>query len=201
MQRVLHISHGVVSQGTYNKHPCDPFYKRFIMAQSKYCENSVYSDVESNDTIMGHFCTCHNSSAVVTCAKLTHDWITIFHATAMHIFTRFGLHPLVMWVHSQLICMYVFRLNTHTVGTKSDQVMLFLVRFHPMYVNFYSCFMQYSFLVQLSLLICIFSSSFSLCRIIPLGWCYLFVVGSTKNNIYLILSQTVSNTGAKAAFV
>ena len=43
----------------------------------------------------GHiFCTCHNSSAVVTCAKLWSDWIIVFQLRPTWIFTGFG-----WWAH------------------------------------------------------------------------------------------------------
>ena len=61
--------------------------------------------------------------------------------------------------------------------------------FWYMYVPFpvaVSC--SFLLLVTPSSLICTFSPSFSLCRLIALGQCYLFVIGATKNKVYLILS-------------
>ena len=47
-----------------------------------------------------------------------------------------------------------------------------------------------SFLLSVtpSSLICTFSPPFSLCRLIALGQCYLFVIGGTKNKACLVLS-------------
>ena len=47
--------------------------------------------------IMSQFCTCHDSSAVVACAKLWHDWIIIFHTGTPLNFKRldYGLTNLV----------------------------------------------------------------------------------------------------------
>ena len=80
-----------------------------------------------------------------------------------------------------LIYMYVFRLNSHALGMKSDYVLLFHVGFHHMYVDsvVVSC-RVFFLLVTLSLLICIFSFPFSPCHLIALGWCYLFVVRVKK---------------------
>ena len=61
--------------------------------QVKYCENSLGSlgsNFGSNNSFMSHFYTCHNSWAVVACAKLWHDLVMNFHVRAAHIFTRFG---------------------------------------------------------------------------------------------------------------
>ena len=40
-------------------------------------ENSFCSNIHSNYSIRPQVCTCHNSWAVVTCAKLWSDWINI----------------------------------------------------------------------------------------------------------------------------
>ena len=61
-----------------------------------------FSNVSSHDLIRSQFCTCHDSSAVMTCAKLWPDEINIFHVGAMHILTRFGLwahNPIAIWVY------------------------------------------------------------------------------------------------------
>ena len=63
--------------------------------------------MEYNDQIMPQFCTCHDSSAVMTCAKLWHDWIIIKIKTKNN-FTRFQLRahkPFVKWfpAHSRII--------------------------------------------------------------------------------------------------
>ena len=54
-------------------------------------------DFESDDSIRSEFCTCHDSWAVMACAKFWPDLIVIFHITATHMLTRFGV-----WAH--LLC-------------------------------------------------------------------------------------------------
>ena len=44
------------------------------------CENSYCSNSNNNYQIRSQCCTCHNCSAVVTCAKLLADLIVIFQA-------------------------------------------------------------------------------------------------------------------------
>ena len=44
-----------------------------------------------NYAIISQFCTCHDSWAVVTCAKLLYDWIIEFKIKAKRIFKRFQL--------------------------------------------------------------------------------------------------------------
>ena len=48
--------------------------------------------------IMPEFSTCHDSWAVMTCAKFGHDWITIFHVTAAGNFMRFE-----WWAHKPFV--------------------------------------------------------------------------------------------------
>ena len=64
---------------------------------------------------MSQFCTYHKSWAVVACAKLWPDWIIIFHARTIDIFTRFGsrVHKTLrdmgpLWSH---IIMWLFISN------------------------------------------------------------------------------------------
>ena len=60
--------------------------------------NSFCSSFDSNYSISSHFCTCHDSLAVMACAKLWTDLIIIFHMRAVNIFTRF-----VIWVRKSLV--------------------------------------------------------------------------------------------------
>ena len=46
-------------------------------------------NIDSDDPIRSQFCTCHDSSAVMTCAKLWPDVIIIFHVKSMCTVTRF----------------------------------------------------------------------------------------------------------------
>ena len=65
-----------------------------MSSQPKSCENTSCSYFDSNDLIRSQFCTCHDSSAVMTYAKLWPDLIHIFHIREIWIFTRFG-----PWAH------------------------------------------------------------------------------------------------------
>ena len=60
----------------------------------------------SDDQIRSQFCTCHDSSAVMACAKLWPDWDIIFHKTVTCIIKRFGLwahKSFVKWVSGSLL--------------------------------------------------------------------------------------------------
>ena len=54
--------------------------------------------MKNNDLICPHFCTCHDSRAVMTCAKLWADWFTKIRTNARITFTRFEL-----WAHKMLV--------------------------------------------------------------------------------------------------
>ena len=58
------------------------------------------SDIKTNDPITTQFCTCHDSSAVMTCAKLWYDLVIIVKVRVKFIFTKFQ-----MWVHKTLCIM------------------------------------------------------------------------------------------------
>ena len=56
---------------------------------------------DCNDPIRSQFCSCHDSWAVVSWAKLRPDCTIIFHARALYIFMSFGLiahNRIVKWV-------------------------------------------------------------------------------------------------------
>ena len=57
-----------------------------------------YHNYDWTEQIWPQICTCHGSSAPMTCAKLWPDWIIIFHVRAGWIFTRCGL-----WAHKTLV--------------------------------------------------------------------------------------------------
>ena len=62
---------------------------------------SFSSYFNSNDPIRPQLCTCHDSSAVMTCAKLWLEWIIIFEVKTTSIFTKCKLwtyDSLVKWV-------------------------------------------------------------------------------------------------------
>ena len=65
-------------------------YELIIHAWKNKCLN-----VNTNYLIISQFCTCHDSLAVMTCAKLWHDWmIQIKIITNIIIFERFN-HKLI----------------------------------------------------------------------------------------------------------
>ena len=71
----------------------------------KYCKNYICCTFNSDDPISSQFCTCHDSLAVVACAKLWTALIIIFHIQATHILTvlhYYGLRNCCMmgvWLH------------------------------------------------------------------------------------------------------
>ena len=68
-------------------------------------KNSVSpSNFDSNDPIRSQFCTYHDSSAVMACAKLWLDWIIMFHARTTCIFARFGLWPHKHYISPLCLC-------------------------------------------------------------------------------------------------
>ena len=63
--------------------------------------NKISSYFYSNNPIRSQICTCHNSSAVVGCAKFWTDMIIIFYVRAICVYTKFELwahKPFVKWV-------------------------------------------------------------------------------------------------------
>ena len=52
----------------------ESFHKSFKSSWLKSCENSFPSTFNSTDPIMSQFCTCHDSWAVMACAKIV-TWI------------------------------------------------------------------------------------------------------------------------------
>ena len=50
-----------------------PFCPQFNSSLSKFCESTFCSNSDYNHKSRSHFCTCHDSRAVVTCAKLWPD--------------------------------------------------------------------------------------------------------------------------------
>ena len=54
-----------------------PLHKRFMSSQFKSPKFSSHN-IYSNDPIRSQLCTCHESRAVVACAKLWLDWNIIF---------------------------------------------------------------------------------------------------------------------------
>ena len=73
-------------------------HKLFTSSLFKSREYSFGYEFNSIDLIRSQFCTCHDSWAVVACAKLWTDLIIIFHVIVIYIFTRLGL-----WAHKWFV--------------------------------------------------------------------------------------------------
>ena len=108
---VIYLSHNTTRVSNSSKiwllcarhcvRPGDQFHKKFMKYWLKSCQNYFCCNFVCNDTSMSKFCICHDSSAVVACAKFWLDYFIIFHTRAAHIFIRFGLwahKPFVKWV-------------------------------------------------------------------------------------------------------
>ena len=97
-----------------------------------------------------------------------------------------------MWLTHVYVYQYLFPARQPCPAAGNLIKWLFLL-----WVFMYICTIlgavTYSFLLLItpSSLICIFSPPFSLCRPIASGLCYLFVVGATKNKVYLISSYLI----------
>ena len=66
------------------------------------------SDVSDNEPIISQFCTCHNSWAVVVCAKLWYDRIIVFtsRATKSQCFIHELKTPYQVWEMGRWYCKY-----------------------------------------------------------------------------------------------
>ena len=74
------------------------FHKGIMSSLSKSRENESCSNLKDNDQIRSQFCTCHDSSAVVACAKLWYGLIIRNTIPTRRIFTRFQL-----WAHKMFV--------------------------------------------------------------------------------------------------
>ena len=61
--------------------------------------------MKNNNEIRSQFCTCHDSSAVVTCANLRPDWIMRIMIKAKELFTRDFSYELIdcLWTGSRFL--------------------------------------------------------------------------------------------------
>ena len=80
----------------------EPFHKGFMSSQLKSCKNSLHYNPDSDNPMSSQICTFHNSSAVVTCAKLWPDRIIIFSVKATWFLTRLGLWAHKSWWNGSL---------------------------------------------------------------------------------------------------
>ena len=73
------------------------FHNEFMGSESKSCNNKCFY-VKNNVHIRSWFCTCHNSSAVVTCAKLWPDCII-----RIKIRTKITCKSFQLWAHNLFV--------------------------------------------------------------------------------------------------
>ena len=82
-----------------------------LSSPSKYCENVFRFNFDLIDTIKLQFCTCHDSSAVMACAKLWTDQIIILWVRPKYFFSQDLAHkPFVKWAPD----------GGHDIGNPSD---------------------------------------------------------------------------------
>ena len=95
------------------------FYRSFMNSWLKFCWNLFCSNFDFNYLNRSEFCTCHDSWAVMACAKFWPDWNIIFHVRTIYIsykiwimssWTMYGMGPwpgddwqFLWWSHSQHI--------------------------------------------------------------------------------------------------
>ena len=86
---------GITMPQWVNTGPCHNWFKSSWLKSYEYslCTNIIFIS-----PIWSHVCTCHDSSAVVTCAKLWLNLVFICHVKLPCIFVRFG-----SWSHKLLI--------------------------------------------------------------------------------------------------
>ena len=99
VKHILCVEQSISDRSTSHPMPRWPwvwetFYKEFVSTPSKYYKNLGCFYLKNNDQIRSKFCTCHDSSAVVTWAKFWPDLIINFITKARKIFTRFQ-----QWAH------------------------------------------------------------------------------------------------------
>ena len=89
------VNSGIMAHQT--SHNGNPFHEQFMSWLPKFLKTSNYSYITNNDQIRSQFCTCHDSSAVVACAKMRPDWMITIEMRWYRIFTRFqwGAHKLL----------------------------------------------------------------------------------------------------------
>ena len=68
----------------------DTFYKWLMTSKSKSYNDSFRYTFDFYDAARSKFCTCHDSSAVVACAKFISGWVIIFTESKTYS-TRFGV--------------------------------------------------------------------------------------------------------------
>ena len=71
-----------------------PILQRFYELITEILWQTFWFNLDSNNSSMSQFHTCHDISDVVACAKLWHDLIRHFLAISTYIFIKFGL-----WAH------------------------------------------------------------------------------------------------------
>ena len=76
--------------------PNDLLDKGFMSSKSKPCKkNMCCHHVNNNNPLRSQFCTCHDSSAVVACAKLWADWIMKIKIKSQKVFSQILIYELI----------------------------------------------------------------------------------------------------------
>ena len=70
----------------------EPFHKSFMSTRFKYWEISF--SLKNNDQLSSEFGTCHDRVALLECAKLRSDWITIVHVRGTDIWQDLDNEPI-----------------------------------------------------------------------------------------------------------
>ena len=96
-ERWSHLVHFHVLKKWWKQNPEAHFTKILWAHNWNLVTIDFCSNLDSYVAMRSQFCTCHDSSAVVACAKLWLHWATNFHARSTLFFTRFGL-----WAHDCL---------------------------------------------------------------------------------------------------
>ena len=81
-----------------NMHPRNSFHKVFMSSWSKSHKDKCCFYLKNNHLIRSQFCTCHDSSAVMTCANVWPDWIIRITITVKIFFRRFRIWTHVLFV-------------------------------------------------------------------------------------------------------
>ena len=70
--------------------------------QIEILKNDFYHNFYSTDPIMTQFRTCHDSSAVMACAKLWYDWSNIFQVRTTHTLQGLDYELLTHWGRDEM---------------------------------------------------------------------------------------------------
>ena len=75
---------------------------------------------DANDPIGSQFCACHDSSAILACAKWWPGFIIISHIWVTEIFVKFWLWALkCSWMHHRFVCVLLKSRSTFSLDLSS----------------------------------------------------------------------------------